>query len=246
MASAAVLTLSTLVQMAHADKAEDALALLFREVDTVERRGQMGLRDFAGWQAVVWDVVRIQAERRSVVEPKLFCGRYADAVFRILLQRAARRARQARQAGAQVSLARRRARPSRAGGPRCRCRNALCQREEALGELPCTPCSLLASVLNQPRAGQDNHQPVQALPFLLQALRLARQSAQLTLRLRCLFAVLAARIALSRAAAEGERGLAELEEAWGEVLGVEDRGLLAEAEELKGRLVVTAAGGDGE
>lgn len=83
---------------------------------------------------------------------------------------------------------------------------------------------------------------MQALPFLLQAHRLARTSAQLRLRLRCLFGVITVRSAISPATGEAERGLAELEVVWGEVLGLAEEGegseILAEGLELKGRLGV--------
>lgn len=52
------------VSMARANRVEEALGVLLGEVETAEGRGEMGLADFARWQAIVWEVVRIQAEAR--------------------------------------------------------------------------------------------------------------------------------------------------------------------------------------
>lgn len=54
------------LQLALSDRVAESVCLLLSAVETAERRRALGLREFARWHQIVWDVVRIQAERRSV------------------------------------------------------------------------------------------------------------------------------------------------------------------------------------
>lgn len=59
------------LQLARANRADDGLSLLLEAIETAERRRGMGLREFARWHRIVWDVVRMEVERRYVQDPSL-------------------------------------------------------------------------------------------------------------------------------------------------------------------------------
>ena len=52
--------------MAKSNRVEAALKMMFELVDTAFRREGMGVLVLRGWVGIVWDVLRVNAERLSV------------------------------------------------------------------------------------------------------------------------------------------------------------------------------------
>lgn len=48
---------------------DEALIVLFRSVDTAEKRYAMGTKEFTVWREAVWDVMRVATARRYVFHP---------------------------------------------------------------------------------------------------------------------------------------------------------------------------------
>lgn len=82
----------------------------------------------------------------------------------------------------------------------------------------------------------------------MRALHLSAQNVYTPLRLRCVILLTQVRCAISPNVEEAEKGLAELDGVWGEVLtiGRGDRELMGLGLEARGRLGVMKAGEDGE
>ena len=50
-------------QLAKSNRVEAALKMMFELVDTAYRRKGMGVLELRGWVGIVWDILRINAER---------------------------------------------------------------------------------------------------------------------------------------------------------------------------------------
>ena len=234
-------------QMAKSNRVEAALKIMFQLVDTTYRRKGMGVLELRGWVGIVWDVLRINAERSCVLlvfrSPLILGAPPSCGMLTILLH-------VIRGHGTILAYI------DRATPPRPNHHNL---------SPPSTPPPLHSTIADH--LAQGVHllsitQPTTALPHFLKAHHLATGISDEISVLRSMLGIIQVRLAVSPTVEEALRSERELDVCWTRflLLGIEffDRsaegagdwgeeiGVLAKALEVRARAVLIRVKGDDE